>query len=80
MSTTADQLRQQAADLRRAADEIDLVSADKDGMKKIMAPVILTFLQTRTSTTKATDDLIDAIAAHERAGAELIAALKGIIP
>lgn len=80
MSTTAEQLRQQATDLRRAADEMDRVSADKDGMRKVMAPVILEFLQSKHRATVAHDQLIDALAAYELAGTELIAKLKGMLP
>ncbi|ULH09618.1 hypothetical protein MF265_16775 [Serratia marcescens] len=78
--TPADRLRQQAIEMRRVADEMEKGLADKDGMKKALQPYLLAFLQTKHKASQATDDFIDAMAAHEMASSELITALKSVLP
>ena len=77
---TAGKLRQQLAEMRLIADEVDKSLADEDGMKKTLQPYLLTFLQAKHKTAQATDELIDAMAAQEKASSELIAVLKSLLP
>ncbi|MFW7226171.1 MULTISPECIES: hypothetical protein [unclassified Serratia (in: enterobacteria)] len=79
-ANAAERLRQQAIEMRLVADEVDKSLADKADMKKTLQPCLLAFLQAKHKTTQATDELIDARAAEEKASSELIAVLKSLLP
>jgi polyhydroxyalkanoate synthesis regulator phasin len=59
---TPEQLRQQASDMLKRAEQLERSGETKDTLKKAMVPALRDLMQAKHRTQKAVDELVDSVA------------------
>lgn len=65
MAPTPEQLRQQAQEMLRHAEQLEKTGATRDALKKALLPALRELMQTKHRTQKAVDELVDCVAELE---------------
>ncbi len=65
MTFTPEQLRKQAQEMLRQAEQLEKTGVTKDAIRKDMVPALRELMQAKHRTQKAVDELVDCVAELE---------------
>lgn len=65
MTLTPDQLRKQAQEMLRHAEQLERTSVTKDAIRRDMVPALRELMQAKHRAQKAVDELVDCVAELE---------------
>ncbi|MFZ5274730.1 hypothetical protein [Enterobacter asburiae] len=65
IAPTPEQLRQQAQEMLRHAEQLEKTGATKGALKKSLVPALRELMQAKHRTQKAVDELVDCVAELE---------------
>ncbi|HFL4487987.1 TPA: hypothetical protein ACG315_004775 [Escherichia coli] len=65
MTFTPEQLRKQAQEMLRQAEQLEKTGVTKDAIRKDMVPALMELMQAKHRAQKAVDELVDCVAELE---------------